>query len=186
MKAPKNSLFHSSYFSLTVPNPSALSVLQWDILIQYHHKCWSGYLSNQKSFYAVQLMLFSLGLWLWIIEVRIVVWGVFLNWIGPRQYYFVWVCSLTPPTLTHTSLSSCPSSDLLYREMSVKSGDEVWGNSSKSSGKDTAGRQPASTKETIAAPLCLHPTSQSFSERVCLMSLQILQVLRDAVLMREL
>lgn len=78
-------------------------------------------------------------LWLWIIDVRIVIWEVFLNWSVLRQYHFVWICSLTPPILSHISLSNHPSANLLYSEMPVKSGDGVWGNSSKSR---TAGSQP--------------------------------------------
>ena len=116
-------------------------------------------------------------LWLRIMDVCIVIWGVFLNWIVLRQYHFVWIYSLTPPTLTHTSLSSHTSSDLLYPEMPVKSGDEVWGNSSKISRKDTAGKQPASTKETIAAPL---PLTSRFSELLCTCTSDVLAVTASA------
>lgn len=88
-------------------------------------------------------------LWLWIINMCIVIWGVFLNWTVLRQYHFIWICPLAPspppptppnrPILSHTSLSNRPSANILYSEISVKSGDGTWGNISKSR---TAGSQP--------------------------------------------
>lgn len=97
--------FHSSYFSLSIPNPSALNVLQWETVWYPHPKS------------SIQLLLFSLGLLYHYhssmsnrclySNSRV----LFLNWIVLRQYHFVWICSLTPLTLT---LSRHPSSDLLY------------------------------------------------------------------------
>lgn len=128
-------------------------MLQWEA-VGYHHKCWFGYsLSNQNSFYAVQLMLCYFHL---DSSLTMNYKYVYSNLRGISQLN----CSKTipfylnlppsplptlPPTppnrpiLSHTSLSNRPSANILYSEISVKSGDGTWGNISKSR---TAGSQP--------------------------------------------
>lgn len=119
MKAVNTEKWSFSFFILftsllTTPNPGALNVLQWGIkwdnLIQNHHKCWHDCsLLDQNSFYAIQLLLFSLRFL-----------SHYYSSMNKRRTHsnercislsyncsevkpFDWVSSLTSPTLTQWS-----------------------------------------------------------------------------------